>query len=61
MRHRHDGRKGSSTRPGLLETILPAAITPTVYARVGDMPAALLVTLGIMLVIRRRRRGSSTS
>ena len=46
---------------GVLDTILPAAITPTVYARVGDMPAALLVAIAIVLVIRRRARGSSTS
>ncbi len=46
---------------GVLDTILPDAITPTVYARVGDMPAALLVAIAIVLVIRRRARGSSTS
>jgi len=45
----------------VLDAILPAAITPTVYARVGDMPAALLAAIAIVVVIRRRARGSNTS
>ena len=27
---------------------------PTVYARVGDIPAAIIVTLAVIVVIRRR-------
>jgi apolipoprotein N-acyltransferase len=39
---------------GVLDSALPAANPPTVYARVGDIPAAILVTLGLIVVIRRR-------
>jgi len=39
---------------GVLDSTLPAANPPTVYARVGDIPAAILVTLGLIVVIRRR-------
>ncbi|MGY4483789.1 apolipoprotein N-acyltransferase [Bradyrhizobium sp. LM3.2] len=39
---------------GILDANLPAAIPPTVYARVGDMPAAMLVALAIFLAVRRR-------
>jgi apolipoprotein N-acyltransferase len=39
---------------GILDASLPAAITPTVYARVGDVPAAMLVALAVILAVRRR-------
>jgi len=39
---------------GVLDAALPAANPPTVYARVGDIPAAILVSVAMMLVIRRR-------
>ncbi len=39
---------------GVLDAKLPAAIPPTVYARVGDIPAAILVAAAFLLVIRRR-------
>jgi apolipoprotein N-acyltransferase len=39
---------------GVLDSTLPAANPPTVYARVGDIPAAILVTLALIVVIRRR-------
>ncbi|UWU76927.1 apolipoprotein N-acyltransferase [Bradyrhizobium huanghuaihaiense] len=39
---------------GILDANLPAAIPPTVYARLGDVPAAMLVALGVMLAVRRR-------
>jgi apolipoprotein N-acyltransferase len=39
---------------GVLDSNLPAASPPTVYARVGDIPAAILVTLALIVVIRRR-------
>jgi apolipoprotein N-acyltransferase len=46
---------------GVVDTALPSAIAPTVYARAGDLPAALLLAVAIMIVIRRRARGSTTS
>ena len=39
---------------GVLDSSLPAAIAPTVYARSGDIPAAMLVAAALILVIRRR-------
>ncbi|WP_439395463.1 apolipoprotein N-acyltransferase [Bradyrhizobium sp. PMVTL-01] len=39
---------------GILDANLPAAIPPTVYARLGDVPAATLVALGVILAVRRR-------
>jgi apolipoprotein N-acyltransferase len=39
---------------GVLDSGLPAAIPPTPYARVGDIPAAIIVAAALMLAIRRR-------
>jgi apolipoprotein N-acyltransferase len=39
---------------GVLDSSLPSAIPPTIYARVGDIPAALIVLAGFIFVIRRR-------
>jgi apolipoprotein N-acyltransferase len=39
---------------GILDATLPAAISPTIYARVGDIPAAMLVALAVILAVRRR-------
>ena len=39
---------------GVLDASLPVAIPPTVYARVGDIPAAMIVIAALLLVIRRR-------
>jgi apolipoprotein N-acyltransferase len=39
---------------GVLDAALPAAIAPTVYARGGDLPAAILLAAALILVIRRR-------
>src|SRR2546421_8950236 len=39
---------------GVLDSTLPAAITPTVYARAGDLPAAIVLTAALLLVLRRR-------
>jgi apolipoprotein N-acyltransferase len=39
---------------GVLDSTLPAANPPTVYARVGDIPAAIIVALALIIVIRRR-------
>ncbi|MGY8665849.1 apolipoprotein N-acyltransferase [Bradyrhizobium sp. UFLA05-109] len=39
---------------GVLDSGLPAAIPPTVYARTGDIPAAILVALAVILAVRKR-------
>ena len=39
---------------GVLDSPLPAAIPPTVYARAGDVPAAIMIAMALILVIRRR-------
>ena len=48
---------------GVLDSPLPAANPPTVYARVGDIPAAIMVALAAIVVIRRRtaKRSEMTS
>jgi len=40
---------------GVLDSGLPAPVAPTIYARVGELPAAVLVALAMMLVLLRRR------
>jgi apolipoprotein N-acyltransferase len=40
---------------GVLDATLPAQIATTIYARVGDLPAAVLVALSLMLVLLRSR------
>jgi len=39
---------------GVLDSRLPSAIPPTVYARAGDIPAAILIIAALIFVIRRR-------
>jgi apolipoprotein N-acyltransferase len=39
---------------GVLDSPLPSAIASTVYTRVGDIPAAIIVAAGFIFVIRRR-------
>jgi apolipoprotein N-acyltransferase len=39
---------------GVLDSSLPSAIPPTIYARAGDIPAAAIVVAGLIFVIRRR-------
>jgi apolipoprotein N-acyltransferase len=39
---------------GVLDSGLPAAIPPTVYAKIGDIPAAIFIALAIIFAIRRR-------
>ena len=41
---------------GVLDAPLPQPIAPGLYVRAGDAPAALLVAVGFILVMRRRRR-----
>jgi apolipoprotein N-acyltransferase len=38
---------------GVLDSSLPAAIAPTVYARVGDIPTAIMVAIALLFAIRR--------
>ena len=39
---------------GVLDSSLPAAIAPTIYARSGDISTAMIVAAALILVIRRR-------
>jgi apolipoprotein N-acyltransferase len=39
---------------GVLDSSLPSAIPPTIYARAGDIPAAAIVVAALIFVIRRR-------
>jgi apolipoprotein N-acyltransferase len=39
---------------GVLDAGLPAAIAPTIYARVGNIPAAVIVITALAFVLRRR-------
>ncbi|MCO5132576.1 MAG: apolipoprotein N-acyltransferase [Xanthobacteraceae bacterium] len=41
---------------GVLDARLPAAIPPTFYARAGDVPAAILVAIALIVAARRRGR-----
>jgi apolipoprotein N-acyltransferase len=43
-------------REGVIDALLPQPIGTTIYARVGDAPAAILVALALALVLRRRVR-----
>jgi apolipoprotein N-acyltransferase len=39
---------------GVLDSSLPAAIPPTIYARTGDIPATAVVAAALIFIIRRR-------
>jgi apolipoprotein N-acyltransferase len=39
---------------GVLDSSLPSAISPTIYARTGDVPAAIMVAAALLFVTRRR-------
>lgn len=41
---------------GVLDAPLPQAIPPTIYARAGDGPLAVMVGLALLLVMRARRK-----
>jgi apolipoprotein N-acyltransferase len=41
---------------GVLDSRLPAALAPTIYARSGDMPAAIIAAIAIVFVLRRRNK-----
>lgn len=40
---------------GVLDSTLPTAIAPTLYARFGDIPAAIMVGAALIFVLLRRR------
>src|SRR5208282_5031625 len=39
---------------GVIDSPLPRPIGPPIYARFGDVPAALIVALALLAVVRRR-------
>jgi apolipoprotein N-acyltransferase len=39
---------------GVLDSSLPSAIAPTIYARSGNIPAAIIVAAALIFVVRRR-------
>lgn len=41
---------------GVLDSQLPAAISPTLYSKTGDLPAAIAIALAVVMVARRRAR-----
>ncbi len=43
-------------REGVLDSPLPRPIRATIYARVGDAPAAIIVAIALFIVVRRRLR-----
>ena len=46
---------------GLLMTRLPRPIGPPVYARVGEVPAAMIVAVALLAVIRRRLQPNTST
>jgi apolipoprotein N-acyltransferase len=39
---------------GVLDANLPTALSPTIYARIRDIPAGMMVAVALLLVTRRR-------
>jgi apolipoprotein N-acyltransferase len=39
---------------GVLDATLPSAIAPTIYARLGDTPIAIILAAALLFVVRRR-------
>jgi len=44
---------------GRIDTHIPGALPPTLYARTGDVPALAVVLAGLFLLTRRRRDGEA--
>jgi apolipoprotein N-acyltransferase len=42
----------------VLDSRLPRALPPTLYARLGDAPAAALMLVALVIVARRRSRSA---
>jgi apolipoprotein N-acyltransferase len=40
---------------GVLDSALPTAIAPPLYARLGDLPAAVIVVIAALIAVIRRR------
>jgi apolipoprotein N-acyltransferase len=45
---------------GVIDSSLPRAIAPTVYARLGDVPTLLAVIVLVFIVVRSRRSAPKT-
>jgi len=45
---------------GVLDANLPTALPPTIYARLRDIPAAVILAVALLLVIRRRMARRNT-
>jgi apolipoprotein N-acyltransferase len=41
---------------GVLDSALPKPVSPTLFSRVGDIPAALTIAISIVIVLRRRAK-----
>jgi apolipoprotein N-acyltransferase len=39
---------------GVLDSRLPLPIASTIYARVGDIPAAIIIAAGLLIALSRR-------
>jgi apolipoprotein N-acyltransferase len=44
---------------GLLDATLPAPIEPTIYSRVREVPAAIMVIVAAAFTFRRRARSKN--
>ena len=45
---------------GLIDSALPRPIGPPIYARVGDVPAGMIVAISVLAIIRRRLQPDTT-
>jgi apolipoprotein N-acyltransferase len=48
-------------REGVLDAALPRPIAATIYSRLGDAPAAVVIAIAFMIVVRRRLNGSDVA
>jgi apolipoprotein N-acyltransferase len=46
---------------GVLDSALPSPLPPTLYARVGDLPAAVMIALAAIIAARRRIKIPTTA
>ncbi|RTL53832.1 MAG: apolipoprotein N-acyltransferase [Bradyrhizobiaceae bacterium] len=47
-------------REGVLDSALPAPISPTLFSRIGDIPLAVMLVLSLLYVLRRRAMTRNT-
>ena len=45
---------------GIIDSPLPRPIGPPIYARFGDVPAALIVAIALLAIVRRRMQSDGT-